>query len=361
MKIYQRLLECILNLKRFQVFPLSELKEPPKKILVFSITALGDTLFSTPAIKSLKLSFPNTKIIGIVHHKWYPLFKNFPYVDKLYIFKKGVFNILSLGKQLKKENAEGGLIFHGNYPEDILLCVLSEVKFILKSSIDEKYKRFLSFTDFNVNTHAIETRLALVKALGGNKLCNEMEIGPLNSNYYKKKYLEIFKKFKGKKKCIGFQLGASYQAKRWPVEHFVKLAMLLNKIIDCVFVLIGSKKETSLANTFERLYSLNNVLNFTGKTNIEELPYLLKNLDLLVTPDTGILHLAISLKIPTVSIFALTDPKYYGPYQDLELHRVVFNPEGLKYKNIKKRKRPLEPMKNISPELVFKEVKELLL
>jgi len=60
--------------------PLSELKKEPKKFLVISHTALGDTLMSTPAIKSLRLSFPETEIIGVIHKNYLPLFKKFSYI-----------------------------------------------------------------------------------------------------------------------------------------------------------------------------------------------------------------------------------------------------------------------------------------
>ncbi len=360
MKLYQRILACYLKTKKnFKTFPLSELKKTPQKFLVFSITALGDTLFSTPAIKSLKLSFPESEVIAVINHKWLPLFENFSYIDKLYSFKKGIFNIFSLGKKLRKEEAEIALIFHGNYPEDIVLCELSGVKFILKSRKSKEYLKFLSFTDFDVNTHAIETRLALVRVLGGRKIVKEMEIGPLENLEIKQKIDNFFKP-ENNTKIIGFQLGASYLAKAWPVENFVELAKLLTKKSKVFFVLIGGKKETKLGEKFKVLYPYQNFINLVGKLSLKELPYLLKRLNVLITPDTGVLQLAIALKVPTVSLFALTNPAYNGPYQDLNIHQVIFKKEGLKFTSLKKSKRPDKIMRSINPEEVLKKLKNLL-
>ncbi|OAG27679.1 glycosyltransferase family 9 protein [Thermodesulfatator autotrophicus] len=361
MGLYQRFLELYLKTRKdFKVYPLEKLKEPPKKFLVFSITALGDTLFSIPAIKSLKLSFPNSELIAVINHKWVPLFESFPYIDKLYNFKKGILNIFSLGRNLREENAKVALIFHGNYPEDILLCMLSEVNFILKSRLNSKYINYLSFKDFDVNTHAIETRLALVKAIGGKKITKEMELEPLLDLSIKEKINTSFSILSSESRVIGFQLGASYMAKTWPIEHFVQLAKNLSIRGNYFFVLIGSKNEKKLGKIFERFYPYKNFLNFIGKTSLKELPYLLKKLDVLITPDTGILHLAIALKVPTVSLFALTNPIYNGPYQDLELHKVISRSEGLKYSHLKKKKRPQTPMESISPQEVLKQIEEVL-
>ncbi len=360
MGFYQGFLKLYLITKRnFKIYPLEELKEVPKKFLVFSITALGDTLFSTPAIKSLRFSFPKSEIIAVINHRWLPLFENFPYIDKLYGFKKGVFNIFALGKKLKKEEAELALIFHGNYPEDIVLCELSGVKFILKSRKNCEYLKYLSFTDFEVNTHAIETRLALVRALGGKEIVKEMEIGPLDDLNIKQKIDNILK-LKNGTKIVGFQLGASYLAKAWPVENFVELAKLLTDKGNFVFVLTGSKKEIELGKKFEMLYPYNNFINLIGKLSIKELPYVLKKLDVLVTPDTGVLQLAIALKVPTVSLFVLTNPVYNGPFQDLNIHQVIFKEEGLKYTYLDKKKRPNEIMKFITPEEVLRKIEKVV-
>lgn len=67
----------------------------------------------------------------------------------------------------------------------------------------------------------------------------------------------------------------------------------------------------------------NNIENLVGKTSLPDLLSQIKIMDVLVTGDTGPLHLAIALQIPTVSLFVTADPKWTGPYQDLHLHTVI--------------------------------------
>jgi len=207
--------------------------------------------------------------------------------------------------------------------------------------------------------HAIEKRIELVKAIGGKNIVKEMELGDLKELKVREEIKNQISRF-SKRIKIGFQLGASHLARAWPIANFVKLAKILTKELDCIFVLIGNKKEKFLAEKFKKEYKIGNILDIVGKTNIEELPYVVKKLDILITPDTGTLHLAIALKVKTISLFALSLPEETGPIQDLHLHKVIFKPEGLKWLAKDRKKSSQEAMKLISVEEVEKAVRELL-
>ncbi len=360
MKLTKSLFDFYINhLSRFKVKPLSELKEPPKKFLIISHTALGDTLMSTPAIKSLKLSFPSSKIIAVIPEVFLPLFKNFPYVQKFYPYRKGLLNIFALGKKLKKEAPQVALVLHGNYPEDLTLCALSRPSFVLKSKIHPRYMRFLSVKHIDSELHAIEKRLFLVKALGGRHIVNEMEIGRFEEEKVRRKVERVFSS-KRAEVFVGFQLGASHLSRAWPVENFAELGKTLSREFNCTLVLLGGKREVFLGKKFEKLYSGNNFLNLVGRLNIQELACVVKRLTVLVTPDTGPLHLAVALKVPTVSLFALSTPKDTGPIQDLHLHRIIFKPDGLKFLKPRRKENTNEAMKLISIKEVYSAVLEVL-
>jgi ADP-heptose:LPS heptosyltransferase len=333
--------------------PVSQLKTVPRCFLAISHTALGDLLMSTAAIKSLKLSFPESRVLLVVHKNWLPLLENFPYADRIYPYEKGLFPILRLGRKLKQENPEVALVFHGNFPEDLTICRLSATRFVLKIKATPEYERLLSYYPKESNLHAIEKRLELVKVLGGRVILKEMDIGELKDLKIKNRVNQWFKDFSSGKR-IGFQLGASFLSKAWPVENFVELAKLLSKRFESHFILLGSKKERHLAERFKKLYPEKNVLDLVGRVEIKELPYVIKKLDLLVTPDTGPMHLAVCLKVRTVSLFALSKPEDTGPIQDPQLHRVIFKPEGLKWLAKKRYKSSPKAMRLIS----VKEVEE---
>ena len=117
---------------------------------------------------------------------------------------------------------------------------------------------------------------------------------------------------------VGLHLGAKNHLRRWPVENFVRLARSLS---GGEFILTGSAGERALGAKFEKLLGAGlekprpHVLNLMGATDLSELSRVLAGLDLLVTADTGVLHLAAALGTPALALFF--GPAYgpeTGPY-----------------------------------------------
>lgn len=120
---------------------------------------------------------------------------------------------------------------------------------------------------------------------------------------------------------IGLQLGASEERRRWPIREFAAMAALVWQRHGLVPVVLGSKAETPLAQRFmEAFQSLAPaaapVVVATGNTSLPELAAVLTRLTLLVTNDTGTMHLAAGLGVDIASVFLATaQPWDTGPYR----------------------------------------------
>ncbi|MDR1241705.1 MAG: glycosyltransferase family 9 protein [Deltaproteobacteria bacterium] len=123
---------------------------------------------------------------------------------------------------------------------------------------------------------------------------------------------------------VGFQLGASAQERRWPLEYFVRLGQELWRKLRVVPVLLGSKAESELAERYAQInnsassrsdpHAASPFISLSGKTDPGELADTLKNCLLLVSNDTGTLHLAAGLSCPCLGIFLATaQPWDTGP------------------------------------------------
>jgi len=158
---------------------------------------------------------------------------------------------------------------------------------------------------------------------------------------------------------IGMQLGAADMYKIWPIDNFIELSnKLLEKYKHINIVLLGIKDEQPLTNKLKSsAIHKDRIIDYCGKTSIEELPHVINSLDLLVTNDTGTLHLAIALKINTISLFSPTDSKIFGPYQDKDLHTII-QKDGDFINNIPKKERSQKAMELISVNEVYNEVKK---
>lgn len=346
-----------LDKKIFDIFTKSYLKRHPnqlkkinefqsaKNFLIISNTALGDTILTIPLIKSVKLNFPDSKIIFVTKQNYIPLFKYIEEIDYFVPFYSKYKKFFSIIKEIKKHSPEISLIADGNAPEDIQLSIFSGCNFILKTPTKNPYKKYLSYQFDFKSQHTIENRLDLLRILGANNLTSRMDLNLPHNN--------LFKEFKN---YIGLQIGAADKYKMWPIEKFIELANFLISKGEKI-VITGIEKEKELGEKIVKECG-KNVINMCGKTSIETLPFLIKNLKMLITNDTGTMHLAIAIKTPTISLFSPTNPKGIGPYQDLDIHKVVYK-DGSFIQKLPKKQRDDSAMKLIHMNDVIKAYKEL--
>ncbi len=115
-----------------------------------------------------------------------------------------------------------------------------------------------------------------------------------------------------KERVIGLCPGAEYgSAKRWPADQFRQLILQLNEEVDCQWVIVGTSADTPVAKKIAS--GIPTVTDLTGKTSLEDLMDLLSRISVLVTNDTGTMHLADFIGTPLVSIFGSTEPTFTGP------------------------------------------------
>ena len=330
------------------------------KIVCFSNTAIGDTLFNTPVFRSLKKHFPDKKLIVIMNPKNYKLFETNPYIDEIILYSgktKHFFNVLN---KLKKINPKLILLLHSNEPQATPLGVLSGAKYIIKLPNDKN-----KFNKWHTNEivskidgeHFIKTRLKYLKYLGIEK--NNCQMDLFLKNEWKEEIEKFFKDI-SYSKLIGFQIGASTISRRWFNENWIELGKKLLKLYpDIKIVLTGAPSEKYLTDEVEKGINDKRVLNLAGKFSLGGAAALIDKLDLLITPDTGPLHIATALKIPTVALFAAANHKETNACYNKDIHLYIQKPHTCTPCIDKKCKFP-ECMRQIEVDEVFEKVKLLL-
>lgn len=352
---YQLHLKTYIKIYSRQLKKINTLKTIPKTILIISNTALGDTILSLSTIKSLKHSFKDTKIVFLVNKNLMPLFHNYPYIDKIIPFYGGYKKYFSTIKEIKRNKPKMAIILHGNGPQDIQISILSGCNYILKHPTNSELKKHLSFDFTQKKQHTIEDRLDILRKLNATKIYTKLELPNLNNQNIIEK---IDKYTKNKNIVVGFQIGAADIYKMWPIENFIELAkMLIEYNQNITIIVTGIQKEYELAEKLTTKFKTN-VINSCGKFMIEELPYLIKKMNLLVTNDTGTMHLAIAVDTTTLSLFSTTDSNISGPHPSvLNVHNTI-QKNGLEVQSLPKKKRTNELMKLISVKEVFSEIEK---
>ena len=159
---------------------------------------------------------------------------------------------------------------------------------------------------------------------------------------------------------IALQPGARWINKRWPVEHFAALVReLARKDSSLHFAIIGSASEISLGKAIHEACPGRSV-NLCGQTTLPEMVEWIRRSSLLVTNDTGPMHVAAALNRPVVALFGPTEPRRTGPYGQLDqVLRLPLSCSPCQKSTC--HRHPLhECLQNLSPGLVLDQIARLL-
>ena len=164
------------------------------------------------------------------------------------------------------------------------------------------------------NAHQIHEYLHLVAALGANPepLTPQLFVTPGEIEAANKK----FDLSKIERPLLGLSPGAEYgPAKRWPMEKFIAAASEIQKRTHCTWLVFGGQADVDIANRIESAMASppSAIWNLAGKTSLRELMTLLKICRVLLTNDSGPMHVAAALGTPVVVPFGSTSPELTGP------------------------------------------------
>jgi ADP-heptose:LPS heptosyltransferase len=298
-----------------------------RNILVVSSTAIGDTLLSTPAIRAVRECFPNARIIAHFNVRNMELFENNPDIDGIVPYYGGYKRFWRTIWQLRRQRFELALIFHGNEPQATPMAYLSGAQYIIKLPNTSRYRFLLAnrgqvrtWDDF---THGVEQRLQVAQ-LAGCHVSDKRMVLPLAMD--QEAAVERFMQASGigpSDPVVGFQVAASTVSRMWFAEKYVELGRrLVTEYPDVRIVITGSPQEAAYAREIGTAIG-HNVIVAAGELRLKQVPWLIRRLRLLVTGDTGIMHMAIATRTPVVALFAAADARRSGPYYDQDKHTVI--------------------------------------
>lgn len=298
-----------------------------RNIFVVSSTAIGDTLLSTPAIRAVRERYPHAHIIAHFNIKNMELFENNPHIDDVIPYYGGYKKFLRTIREIRKHKFDLVLIFHGNEPQATPMAYLSGARFILKLPNTSEYRFLLSNKDRVIRwqdfSHGVEQRLEVAK-MAGCTVSDIRMVLPVTDEGMTR--VDSFLKQNGVSEgdvLMGFQVGASTVSRMWFADRFIELGKRLINAGDNIKILItGSPREYTYCREIAEAIGMN-VLVSAGRMPLQFVPALLKRLRVLVTGDTGMMHMAIAVGTPVVALFAVSDARRSGPYYDREKHKVI--------------------------------------
>ncbi|MBF0385594.1 MAG: glycosyltransferase family 9 protein [Candidatus Omnitrophica bacterium] len=274
-------------------------KEKIKKILVVSLTNIGDVILTLPVIDILLRDFPSAKISVIIGPKAATLFSQNPFLDKIYIFNKNqpLLKTIKWVLWLRKQEFD---------------MVIDLRNTAIPFFLNPPYRTSL-FSE-KVNAHKKEkhlNRLSTLMAVGGNP--------PDKISIYvgkeDKAYVDTLlgdNNLVSKTICL-ISPGAASEAKRWGENNFAETVLYLEKNKKLNVAFVGDEHDREIAEKINKLSGIGAV-NFCGRTTLLQLAELIKRSSLVLANDSAVMHLASYLDVPILAIFGPTDPFLYGPW-----------------------------------------------
>lgn len=300
-------------------------------VAFLSNTAIGDTLFNTPVFRAFKQAFPTKKTIGIFNPTNLALFKTNPYIDTFLTYNGKWNTFFKTMKALKATKPDIVFILHSNEPQATPLALLSGAKYVIKIPNEKNsYAKYHSNpkTATNLEKHGIFDRLKQLKYVNIDDQNPTLELflkEEWNHNvlsFFQTNSLDISNDI-----LIGFQVGASTKSRMWFEDQWIELAkILLHSNPKIKIILTGSPAEKILTAPIHKTLQSDRVFDCAGLFPLGAAAALIGKLHLLVTPDTGPLHIATALKTPTVGLFAVADPKNSNACYDADIHPFIKKP-----------------------------------
>ncbi|MBF0568179.1 MAG: glycosyltransferase family 9 protein [Nitrospirae bacterium] len=299
-----------------------------KAILIISSTALGDTLMSTPAIKAVRVRYPEAHITACINIRYAALFADNPHIDTILPYYGGYRKFIRTALALRRIRPDLALIFHGNEPQATPLAYISGARHIFKIPISRQYGFLLSNQSNGFEDpwkyHAIDVRLKTASFAGCATGDREMVLNADAEDVRHIKATLAAHGLNSARPIIGLQPGAAQSYKAWPKGFYAELGRrLLHLYPEAGIVITGSGEERRLCSDISAAIDSKGAVSLAGALSLKQLAALVKILSVLVTNDTGTMHMAIALGTKTVSLFCPSNHWGTGAITGLHLHRII--------------------------------------
>ncbi|MCC6503226.1 MAG: lipopolysaccharide heptosyltransferase II [Deltaproteobacteria bacterium] len=289
-----------------------------KKILVRAPNWIGDAVMSLPALEALKSLYPSADIYLLAKSRVVPVFENNPAISGFITVEggrhKGFFGALRLSGELRERDFDLAVLFQNAFGA-ALVAFLSGVKERVGYARDMRSGLLTKAVPVSAEIkkkHQVFYYLNIIKALGAK--VPEAPVPKIYISDREKAAAKAFLEREGLsgKPVFGAAPGAAFgPAKRWPSERFASvLKGLVDEYKGCALVFGGPDDKEACSGVKAALPS---VTDLSGRITLRESIALVALTRVFITNDSGPMHLAAAIGVPTVGIFGSTEDSLTGP------------------------------------------------
>lgn len=282
------------------------------KFLIIRFSSIGDIILTTPVIRALKTQVEQAEIHYLTKEKYGELLAYNPYIDKLHLFDGDLKKIV---KTLEDQEFDHIIDLHNSLRSNRIVSIMKMHSLKVNKL---NWAKWL-LVNFKINKlpkiHIVDRYLETVKYFDAYNDKQGLDYFiPPKDEINKAELPESFRK-----NYILFAIGAQHSTKKLPAEKIISIC----KKINLPIILSGGKEDFETAEHIKQ-HAGEQVLNACGAYNINRSADLVKHATLVITHDTGLMHIASALKKDIISVWGNTVPDFgMYPYKAGENSQII--------------------------------------
>jgi len=267
------------------------------KYLVIRFSSIGDIVLTTPVIRLLKTRRPNAEIHVVTKKQFAHILAPNPYIHKIHILEDSLFHLI---KELRHEDFDFILDLHRNLRSLIIKMALGEKTFTFHKLNFAKWLLVNFKIDTLPDIHIVNR---YIEVLSGLQIKNDQQ----GLDFFIPQDTSLpseIERYFTRKKFVALVLGAQHTTKKMPPEKVIELCKKINHPI----ALLGGETEREIGKVIAT--QCLNVYNTCGDLNIYQSTLLIDKSKVVISHDTGLMHIAAARKKDIVSVWGNTTPKF---------------------------------------------------
>ncbi len=342
------------------------------KILIVKLSSLGDVVHALPTLEALRRTFPGAEISWLVESEWVELILGHPALDEVIVSSRkdwvkrllrGDLEVLreasSFIRGIRRRRFDLVIDLQGLMRSGLLVGLTRARRKLGFNGTREFSYMFYNekLPPYDPDLHAVLRYLSVAGHLGAvpgepvfripwgrkEELAADRLLGPLGNE---------------PGPLVAMNVTGSWATKRWGADNFRQTARMLMERSGARLVFVGGPGDSAYVAAASRGLSGKGCIDISGQTGLKELACLLSRADLMVTTDSGPMHISAAVNTPVVAVFGPTDPARTGPFG--QGHRTIT--ANVACRPCFKRRCPynMECMREVGAHEVYQEAKELL-
>ncbi len=290
-----------------------------KNILIIKPSSLGDIVHSLPVLKDLRSGFPRANIAWLIKRQYAGILEGNPYLNEIIHWEwngaRWFAGLPGLIKKLKNSHFDLVIDLQGLFRSGLVSFLSGANERLGFKNARELSPIFYTkrVSVLRKEIHAVDRYRLITDYLGIKQGPPDFTIAIDEQEKECVERLLFESGVKSEDILVMVNPSGRWQSKKWNPEGFARICDILNTEYSVKTIIIGSQEDIGLACEIKELMKTTPVI-LAGRTTIKGLVALLSKAYLLVTNDSGPMHIAAALNVPVVAIFGPTDPGRTGPY-----------------------------------------------